>query len=223
MVYFSSANITGGMRASHTYKTWRHYESQKYPEKPAGRRAGRVQLQPARLRRRRRGRYQIRRQRKRRRQGLKLNGAGLRTKFLFKVYAMGLYLQDKKTTTADILASQGPRRVNLVMMRELTSEEFGNAFMAGLNANSDQAERTKVLPQTMKFGEMFAQISALKKGDVLTMDRLPGEGTQCMLNGKKIGDMVPDVAFYNAILRIWIGDKPVDSSLKPALLGAATK
>lgn len=152
---------------------------------------------------------------------LKLNGAGLRTKFVFKVYAMGLYLQEKKTTTADILASQGPRRVNLVMMRSLTSEEFGDAFMAGLNANSDQAERTKVLPQTMKFGEMFAQIQGLKKGDVLTVDWVPNEGTLCLLNGKKIGEAVPDVAFYNAILRIWIGDKPVDSSLKPALLGAA--
>jgi len=223
MVYFSSANITGGMRAGHTYKpgdimnrrnTLKSLlaaalvaSSFSLPAFAAADVAGIKFDDSASVAGK----------------DLKLNGAGLRTKFLFKVYAMGLYLQDKKTTTADILASQGPRRVNLVMMRELTSEEFGNAFMAGLNANSDQAERTKVLPQTMKFGEMFAQISALKKGDVLTMDWLPGEGTQCMLNGKKIGDMVPDVAFYNAILRIWIGDKPVDSSLKPALLGAATK
>src|SRR5471030_1366236 len=214
MVYFSSANITGGMRAGHTYK----------PGDIMNRRNTLKSLLAAALVA---SSFSLPAFAAADVAGIKFddsaNGAGLRTKFLFKVYAMGLYLQDKKTTTADILASQGPRRVNLVMMRELTSEEFGNAFMAGLNANSDQAERTKVLPQTMKFGEMFAQISALKKGDVLTMDWLPGEGTQCMLNGKKIGDMVPDVAFYNAILRIWIGDKPVDSSLKPALLGAATK
>ncbi len=152
---------------------------------------------------------------------LKLNGAGLRTKVIFKVYALGLYLPEKKTTVADVLASQGPRRVSIVMMRELSSEDFGEAFMKGLNANSDKNERTKVLPQTMKFGEIFAQIQTLKKGDALTMDWIPGEGTQCMLNGKKIGEVMPDVAFYNAILRIWLGDHPVDSSLKPALLGEA--
>ena len=151
---------------------------------------------------------------------LKLNGLGMRTKVVFKVYAAGLYLTEKKTTPADILAVQGPRRVTLVMMRDLTSDEFGQAFMTGLNNNLSQAEKTKIVSQISKFGEMFASIESLKKGDVLNIDWVPATGTQTELNGKKVGETVPDVAFYNAILRIWIGDKPADSSLKPALLGA---
>ena len=151
---------------------------------------------------------------------LKLNGLGMRTKVVFKVYAAGLYLTEKKTTPADILAVQGPRRVTLVMMRDLTSDEFGQAFMTGLNNNLSQAEKTKIVSQISKFGEMFASIESLKKGDVLNIDWIPATGTQTELNGKKVGETVPDVAFYNAILRIWIGDKPADSSLKPALLGA---
>jgi hypothetical protein len=150
---------------------------------------------------------------------LKLNGAGLRTKVIFKVYAAGLYLTEKKNTVPDVLAVQGPRRVSITMLREVSSEDFGKAFMDGLKANTDNSERTKILPQTMKFGEVFAQIQALKKGDQMLLDWTPGEGTQCYLNGKKIGELMPDVAFYNAVLRIWLGDKPVDSSLKPALLG----
>lgn len=150
---------------------------------------------------------------------LKLNGAGLRTKVIFKVYALGLYLPEKKSTVAEILAAEGPRRVKIVVMRELTSDEFGKAFMAGLNDNTDQAERAKLVPQTKQFGEMFAMFPALKKGDVLTVDWIPGTGSQVMLNGKNVGGVLPDVAFYNAILRIWLGDKPVDSSLKPQLLG----
>ncbi|WP_256078597.1 chalcone isomerase family protein [Massilia sp. YIM B04103] len=152
-------------------------------------------------------------------QQLKLNGAGLRTKVIFKVYALGLYLSEKKTSMADILAVPGARRIQIVSMRDLSSEDFGKAFMDGLNANTDQTERTKILPQTKTFGEMFAAIPGLKKGDVLLVDWIPGVGTQCQLNGKKIGETVPDVAFYNAITRIWIGDKAVDSSLKPKLLG----
>jgi len=151
---------------------------------------------------------------------LKLNGLGMRTKVVFKVYAAGLYLTEKKTTPADVLAVQGPRRVTLVMMRDLTSDEFGQAFMTGLNNNLSQAEKSKIVSQISKFGEIFASIESLKKGDVLNIDWVPATGTQAELNGKKVGEAVPDVAFYNAILRIWIGDKPADNSLKPALLGA---
>jgi hypothetical protein len=150
---------------------------------------------------------------------LKLNGAGLRTKVIFKVYAAGLYLAEKKTTVPDVLTTSGPRRVSITMLREVSSDEFGKSFMEGLSSNTDKVERTRILPQTMKFGEVFAQIQTLKKGDQMLLDWIPGEGTQCYLNGKKLGDLMPDVAFYNAVLRIWLGDKPVDSSLKPALLG----
>ncbi len=152
-------------------------------------------------------------------QALKLNGAGVRTKVIFKVYALGLYLPEKKTSLADVQAVHGARRLHIGLLRDLTSEEFGDAFMKGLNANTDQAERTRLLPQTKAFGEMFASIPGLKKGDTLLVDWVPGTGTVCTLNGKKIGETVQDVAFYNAILRIWLGEHPADEALKPKLLG----
>jgi hypothetical protein len=156
-------------------------------------------------------------------QELKLNGAGVRTKVVFKVYALGFYLQEQKSSVPDVLNATGPRRIQIVSLRDLTSDDFGQAFMAGLNANTTADERTKFLPQTKVFGEMFGAIPGLKKGDVLIVDWLPGVGTQCMLNGKKIGEVVPELGFYNAIMKIWIGDKPVDSSLKPKLLGSGQK
>jgi hypothetical protein len=151
---------------------------------------------------------------------LKLNGAGMRTRFIVKVYAAGLYVPEKKSTTADILKQDGPRRVTLQMARDVSSEDFGKAFMEGLNDNVDKAEKQKFASQIGKMGELFAAVDGLKKGDVLYMDWIPGTGTQFELNGKKLGESVPDIAFYNALLRIWLGDKPVDSSLKPALLGS---
>lgn len=151
---------------------------------------------------------------------LKLNGAGMRTKVIIKVYAAGLYLTDKKTSMAEIAAIDGPRRVTIMMARDVSSDSFGSAFMEGLTDNTTSAERSTMATQVTKFGEMFASVPGLKKGDTLHIDWLPGVGTQCELNGKKLGEVVPDVAFYNAILRIWLGDKPVDRSLKPAMLGA---
>ena len=56
---------------------------------------------------------------------LKLNGAGMRTKSLFSIYAMGLYLSEKKTSPEDVQSVAGPKRVKLVYQRELNSDEFG--------------------------------------------------------------------------------------------------
>jgi hypothetical protein len=152
---------------------------------------------------------------------LKLNGAGMRTKLIIKVYAAGLYLPEKKTNVAEILKLEGPRRVTLVMARDIASEDLGKAFMDGINENLDKTEKAKIAGQIAKFGEMFAAVDDIKKGDVMHMDWIPGTGTVCELNGKRIGEPVSDVNFYNAVLRIWLGDKPVDRSLKPALLGDA--
>jgi len=152
---------------------------------------------------------------------LKLNGAGMRTKLVIKVYAAGLYLPEKSRNVADILKMDGPRRVTLVMARDISSQDLAQAFMDGINENVDKAEKAKIVTQINKFGEMFASVEQIKKGDVLHMDWIPGTGTVCELNGKRIGDPAADINFYNAVLRIWLGDKPADRSLKPALLGDA--
>lgn len=154
---------------------------------------------------------------------LQLNGLGVRTKVIFKVYAAGLYLTEPATTVEAVLKNEAPRRMQLVMMRDVTSEEFGNSFMSGINNNLEAQEKTRIVTQISKFGEMFAQIDALKKGDVLDLDWVPGSGTTCYLNGKKIGETTPDVAFHNAVLKIWLGNKPADNSLKPKLLATAKK
>lgn len=152
---------------------------------------------------------------------LHVNGVGVRYKFIVKVYAAGLYLQEKQSTVEDVLKSDGPRRMQLVMMREVSSEDFGDAFMSGLNNNVDSKDKSKIVTQISKFGEMFALLDALKKGDVLDLDWIPGTGTQCYLNGKKIGEVTPDIIFYNSVLKIWLGDKPADNKLKTNLLAAA--
>lgn len=150
---------------------------------------------------------------------LVLNGAGARIKAVFKVYAIGLYLTEKKSTPADVLALSGPKRFKIVFLRELTSDEFGQAFLAGINKNLEKDEKTKYVNQITKFGDLFTEFEGVKKGDVIIGDYNPAVGTTISLNGKQLGSPLPDVGFYNAILRIWIGANPADNLLKPALLG----
>ena len=151
---------------------------------------------------------------------LVLSGSGTRIKAgLFKVYVMGLYLSDKKTTAADVLAAQGPKRFKLVMLRELTGEEFGNIFLAAINKNLDKDEKSKLVNQLVKLGEVFETVGGLKKGDVKLGDWVPGTGGSISLNGKVVLPAQPEPLFYNALLRIWFGDKPADEFLKAELLG----
>ncbi|MES2073356.1 MAG: chalcone isomerase family protein [Pseudomonadota bacterium] len=150
---------------------------------------------------------------------LKLNGAGIRYKAIFKVYVAALYIKERKTTVPDVIASPGPRRITIVMLRDVGNEEFGRGFMSGIQQNTEKSEKMKLTSQFLRFGELFASVPELKKGDVMVLDWVPNVGSVVSLNGKRMGEPYPDIAFNNALLRIWLGESPVDRSLKKAMLG----
>lgn len=47
--------------------------------------------------------------------------------------------------------------------------------MDGISDNVDKAEKAKIVGQVAKFGEMFAAVDDIKKGDVMHMDGLRTE------------------------------------------------
>ena len=149
---------------------------------------------------------------------LLLNGVGTRNKSVVKVYAAGLYLKAQANTVDGVMKADGPRRMRLVMLIDIPSEDLGTSFMTALSANVSESDKAKIVTQVSKYGEMFGQIGSLKKGDTIDTDWIPGVGNQCYLNGKKFGPVIPDVLFYNSLLRIWLGNKPVDAMLKTKLL-----
>lgn len=156
-------------------------------------------------------------------QTLKLNGAGIRYKVFFKVYVAALYLPGNKTTTADVLAQPGPKRISLNILRDLRSEDLGQRFIEGIRKNADMAERTRLMDSMLALGQMFSQLPDMKKGDVVDIDSVPGTGTTAQFNGKRIGAPIADPLFYNALLKIWLGNHPVDEKLKQALLNSSAE
>lgn len=52
-------------------------------------------------------------------QRLLLNGAGIRTRFGFKVYTAGLYLAQKAATPEAVYASSGARRLKIVTLSKV--------------------------------------------------------------------------------------------------------
>ena len=153
---------------------------------------------------------------------LQLNGAGLRTKLFFKVYAAGLYLGRKAATSEEVLAAGGAKRITLTLLREVESVEFADAFAKGMEDNTDKAAYAKLMPAVQRMNRIFAEHKKLATGDTVAIDWVPGTGTILTVKGTPQGEPFPDPEFYSALLRIWLGAKPADASLKEALLGKSS-
>jgi hypothetical protein len=151
---------------------------------------------------------------------LHLNGAGVRYKFVVKVYTAGLYLPKKASTPDEVLAMQGPKKISIAMLRDIDSNELGKLFIRGVEDNMDnKASFTKLIPGLMRMSQLFTEVKQLKAGDNFTIEWVPGTGTIITVKGKQEGEPFKEPEFYNALLRIWLGPQPADWKLKDALLG----
>lgn len=152
-------------------------------------------------------------------QTLQLNGVGLRRRAIFKVYVAGLYVTQKTNNAASIIGDKGPRRVSLRMLRDLDSQSFIDAFNDGLKSNHTDAQLAALKPQTDALAAAMKAIGEAKSGDAINFDYTPDAGTRISVNGQPKGAAIPGAEFFAAVLRIWLGDKPVDESLKKGMLG----
>lgn len=150
---------------------------------------------------------------------LVLNGAGLRTRAFFKVYVAALYAPQKATDAAALLAQKGPRRVVITMLRNVDADTFSGALVDGIRDNHSEAQVTALKPQIDALMGTLKQAGEAKKGDVIHLEYDPATGTQVSINGLAKGSAMAGAEFFTAVLRIWLGEKPVDSGLKKGLLG----
>jgi len=149
-------------------------------------------------------------------QELVLNGAGIRTRLVFKVYVGSLYVPARTADAAAVLA-KGPRRIQLNLLRTLTADQFADALNEGLRDNNTEAELAAVKAQTEQLTTIMKAFGEAKEGSVVTLDFVDG-ATVVGFNGASRGT-IPGEAFNRALTKIWIGDKPVQPDLKKAMLG----
>lgn len=148
-----------------------------------------------------------------------INGAGLRNRAFFKVYALGLYLPQKAATTADVLAAKGAKRIAIVTLRDLTAEQFVDALIEALKKNHDEPTLKALQPRIDQFRTTMLGIGNAPEKSVVNLDWLPDAGTRLSFNGAQKGGDIPGEDFYRALLRIWLGDNPAQDDLKEKLLG----
>lgn len=150
---------------------------------------------------------------------LQLNGAGVRTRAIFSVYVGALYVPQKAADAAALLAQKGPRRITLTMLRNVDADTFAEALNDGLRKNHSEAQLASFKAQIETLNANLKAAGEAKKGDVIQLEFAPETGTRVTVNGQAKGSAIPGEDFYTAVLRIWLGDKPVDGNLKKGLLG----
>lgn len=151
-------------------------------------------------------------------QTVKLNGVGVRTRAIFKVYAAGLYLGENVQSAPAAIGASGAKRMTLVMLRTVSSEDMSKAFTDGIRKNTPADEMAKFNTQLDALNGVFAAVPELKKGDTLHLDWVPSTGTVIELNGKQLAAPIAGQSFFGALLGIWLGADPADASLKSGLL-----
>jgi hypothetical protein len=150
---------------------------------------------------------------------LPLNGAGIRYKAIFKVYAAGLYLPTKATTPEAVYAATGaPRRMHIVMLRDIDGNELGKLFTQAMEKNSPREIFAKSINGTIKMADLFYKKKKLVAGDSFSVDWIPNTGTVILINGKAEMEPVKEPEFFTSLMSMWLGPSPGDAQLKDALL-----
>jgi hypothetical protein len=148
-------------------------------------------------------------------QALQLNGAGLRKKFVVKVYVGALYLQAKQTNAATAVATDAPRRMVMHFLYNVSKAQMAEAWQEGLAENTPNAS-----PEVKTaFTTLQSWMEDVPKGNRIVLTYVPGIGTTVEVNGKNKGTL-GGKATADAILNTWVGPKPgPGADFKKAVLG----
>jgi len=158
---------------------------------------------------------------------LHLNGAGFRKRGYFKIDVTALYLQQKATTLDAVENAPGVKRVQLVIQQDVTGSQASRYFLIDFEASATPAEFAKLITEVSQVGDIYSSLPKIKKGDVVTMDWVPGKGLIATLNGNALTAHGAPSPYINSellakvMVRMYVGGK-TPAELHDNLLGLST-
>lgn len=145
---------------------------------------------------------------------LVLNGLGLRSRLMFKVYVAGLYLEQKSSDAEAIIKADAPKRMVLHFLRSVSREQMVEAYTEAFDNNAP-GSRTALKDEIARLMAAFEPVAA---NDQMTFTYQPGAGTTLTIKGRdKV--TIPGLPFAQAMFSAWLGPKPPSAELKKGLLG----
>ena len=158
---------------------------------------------------------------------LHLNGAGYRKRGYFKIDVTALYLQQKATTLDAVENAPGVKRVQLDIQQDVTGSQASRYFLIDFEASATPAEFAKLITEVSQVGDIYSSLPKIKKGDIVTMDWIPGKGLLATLNGNVLTAHGAPSPYINSellskvMIRMYVGGK-TPAELHDNLLGLSS-
>ncbi|HEY0876986.1 MAG TPA: chalcone isomerase family protein [Zeimonas sp.] len=149
---------------------------------------------------------------------LQLNGAGERTLYVVRTYVAALYVGQRSAHAQALLGQPGPRRLSLTMLAALSTDWVLERIIAAMRENVREDIFAGLQPRLSRLVEPFLALERLQKGDRVDIDAIDGV-TRVSVDGQALGVDVPGEDLFDALLRAFIGERPIDEALERALLG----
>lgn len=132
---------------------------------------------------------------------------------------VALYLPDKMTTVEAISRLDGPRRIQLHLLRDFTSATISRIFLSDFQQAATEAEFKKLIKEVAEIGAIYGSIQRVVVGDEVSIDWVPGTGIVTLFNDRPLHDKaINSELAYRIYLRMFLG-KAVPDELRNALLG----
>ncbi len=145
---------------------------------------------------------------------LMLNGLGIRTKYMVKVYVAGLYLEQKSSDADAIIKADAPKRIVMKFVHGASKSQMSDAFEESFHDNTPDAVKT----MKPDIDRLLAALEPVKVGDEMVFTYVPGTGTTYTMNGQE-RLTIAGPAFGPVLFSVWLGPKPPNTDLKKGMLG----
>ncbi len=147
-----------------------------------------------------------------------INGISVHSEFNKERFIGALYSETLSTDASAILQSTEAKRLELrITAKRLSARRLSKMWIEGMAINNSGATLSEQAQNMVKFTSLIKQ--KLVAGDHLVIDYVPGEGTKVRANDTELGTIESD-AFFNLLLRTWIGSVPLSSDFRAAMLTA---
>jgi hypothetical protein len=148
---------------------------------------------------------------------LRLHGTGLlRYRVFIKGYVAALYLADSFAgkATSEAVLGDVPRRLEIEYFWAIAAEDFARATVEGIERSAGREALVRLGPRIDRINSLYRDV---RPGDRYALTYEPGVGTELALNGQRLG-LIEGADFAAALFAIWLGEEPLDDSLRRQLL-----
>lgn len=145
---------------------------------------------------------------------LVLRGEGTRTQDSQSLYNARLYAMKATNESAQL---------EVVMARDIDATEINGLLERGLVANASAEELSRLIPELFALGAVIGEQHSLRAGDRFQIIANPDHSTTIRIQtggaARPMEVTLDQPELFPVMLRIWLGQQPVDGALKQALLG----